>query len=64
MSKFNFNEVVKQTLQLACNFVEITLQYGSSVNLLHIFRILFPKNTSGILIEAVVRSAKLDSQSG
>ena len=33
------------------NFIEITLQHGCSpVNLLHIFRTLFPKNTSGWLL--------------
>ena len=34
-----------------CNFIEITLRYGCSpVNLLHIFRPPFPKNTSGWLL--------------
>ena len=50
MLKFNFNKVAKQ-------FIEITLRHGcSSVNLLHVFRIAFPKNTSGglFLIELVV----------
>ena len=33
------------------NFIEITLGHGCSpVNLLHIFRIPFPKNTSGRLL--------------
>ena len=33
------------------NFIEITLRHGCSpVNLLHIFRTLFPKNTSGWLL--------------
>ena len=33
------------------NFVEITLRHGCSpVNLLHIFRAAFPRNTSGWLI--------------
>ena len=36
---------------LQSNFVEITLQHGCSpVNLLHIFRTLLPKNTSGGLL--------------
>ena len=44
MPKCDFNKV-------ACNFIEITLQHGSSpVKLLHIFRIAFPKNTSGRLL--------------
>ena len=34
-----------------CNFIEITLQHGCSiVNLLHIFRTLFSKNTSERLL--------------
>ena len=36
---------------LLCNFIEITLWYGCSpVNLLHIFKIHFPKNTPGRLL--------------
>ena len=35
----------------ASNFIEITLRHGCSpVNLLHIFRTPFPKNTSGWLL--------------
>ena len=34
-----------------CNFIEITLRHGCSpVNLLHIFRTPFTKNTSGQLL--------------
>ena len=34
-----------------CNFIEIALRHGCSpVNLLHIFKTLFPKNTSGRLL--------------
>ena len=37
--------------ELLCNFIEITLRLGCSpVNLLHIFRTLFSKNTSGRLL--------------
>ena len=37
--------------QLLCNFIEITLRHVCSpVNLLHIFRTPFPKNTSGELL--------------
>ena len=37
--------------KLLCNFSEIALQHGCSpVNLLHIFRTTFPKNTSGGLL--------------
>ena len=39
------------SIKLLWNFIEITLQYGCSpVNLLHIFRTLFFKNTSGWLL--------------
>ena len=44
MLKCNFNKV-------ASNVIEILLRYGCSfVNLLNIFRTLFPKNTSGGLL--------------
>ena len=37
--------------ELLCNFIEITLRHGCSpVNLLHIFRTLLSKNTSGRLL--------------
>ena len=46
MLKCDFNKVA-----LLCNFIEIALRHGCSpVNLLHIFRIPFPKNTSGRLL--------------
>ena len=36
---------------LLCNFIEIALQHECSpVNLLHIFRTTFPRNTSGWLL--------------
>ena len=39
------------SVNLQCNFIEITLRYGCSlVNLLHIFRTAFPKNTTGGLL--------------
>ena len=39
------------SIKLLCNFIEITLRHGfSPVNLLHIFRKPFPKNTSGRLL--------------
>ena len=39
------------SIKLLCNFFEITLRPGCSrVNLLHIFRTPFPKNTSGRLL--------------
>ena len=44
MPKFDFNK-------LLCNFIEITLRHWHSpVNLLHIFRTHFPKNTYGVLV--------------
>ena len=45
--KCDFNKVAK----LLCNFIGITLRHGCSpVNLLHILRTCFPKNTSGGLL--------------
>ena len=39
------------SIKLFCNFIEITLrQLVSPFNLLHIFRTLFPKDTSGRLL--------------
>ena len=48
MPKCDFHEVAKQFyMKLQSNFTEITLRHGCSpVNLLHIFRTPFPKNTS------------------
>ena len=44
-------EVFLISLKLFCNFIEIALRHGCSpVNLLHIFRISFPRNTSGRLL--------------
>ena len=41
------------SIKLQSNFIEITLRRGCSpVNLLHIFRTPFPKNTSGGLLLA------------
>ena len=36
------------SIKLLCSFVEIALRHECSVNLLHIFRIPFPKNTYGV----------------
>ena len=54
-SKYPLNQVNKTLL---CNFVEITLRHGCSpLNLLHIFRTPFYKNTSGrLLLSLVYRS--------
>ena len=39
------------SINLLCNFIEITLRHGCSpVNLLHISRTAFPKNTSEWLL--------------
>ena len=39
------------SIKLICNFIEITLRHGCfHVNLLHIFRTLFLKNSSGQLL--------------
>ena len=44
MPKCDFNEIL-------CNFIEIALWHGCSpVNLLHVFRTPFPRNTSGWLL--------------
>ena len=43
------------SINLICNFLEITLRHGCSlVNLLYIFRIPFPKNTCGWLLLGLV----------
>ena len=54
------------SIKLLCNFIEITLRHGCSpVNLLHIFRAPFTKNTSErlllnlILLYHVIRSMKV-----
>ena len=52
-SKFTENHPCRSaiSIKLQSNFIEITLRHGcSSVNLLHIFRAPFPKNTSGGLL--------------
>ena len=44
MKKYDFNKVAR-------NFIEIAFRHGCSpINLLHIFRTPFPKNTSGWLL--------------
>ena len=52
MPKCDFNKVACVASQkLFRNFVEIALRHGCSpVNLLHIFRTSFPKNTCGWLV--------------
>ena len=42
-------------IKLFCNFIETTLRHGSSpVNLLHIFRTIFLKNTAGWLLLKII----------
>ena len=49
------------SIKLYSNFIEITLWHGcSAVNLLHIFRTLFPKNTSGWLLLSLLLFLDLD----
>ena len=48
-SKFKGERLCRNaiSIKLLCNFIEIALEHGCSpVNLLHIFRTTFPKNTS------------------
>ena len=46
--------------QVKGNFIEIALRYDwSPVNLLHIFRTPFPKNTSGLLLLFSLKNAFL-----
>ena len=54
MPKCNFNKVAMQS-----NFIEIALRHGCSlVNLLHIFRTPFSKNTFGrIFLNIILSSA-------
>ena len=51
------------SIKLLCNFIEIALWHGCSpINLLHIFRRPFPKNTSGgLLLVLLPRLGILDS---
>ena len=44
------------SIKLLCNFIEITLQHGYSVNLLHIFQTPFLMNTSGRLLLIFLKS--------
>ena len=47
------------SIRLLYNFIETALQHGCSlVNLLHIFRIPFPKNTSGCLLLSTLSKVK------
>ena len=52
------------SMKLLGNFIEIALQHGCSpVNLLHIFRTSFPKNTSGGVLLLLTHFILLVSQS-
>ena len=51
------------SIKLQSNFIEITLWYGCSlVNLLHFFKINFPKNISGALLLLVLKSKYLEER--
>ena len=52
------------SIKLLCNFIEIALRHGCSpVNLLHIFRTPFPRNTSGwLLLKILTLSLKLKKE--
>ena len=49
-------------VKLLCNFIEITLRHECSpLNLLHIFRTPFPRNTSGrLLLDVQGNNEKID----
>ena len=52
----------KPMLKLLCNFIEITLRHACfPVNLLHIFRTPFSKNTAGWLLLVMVKNAEVYS---
>ena len=57
MPKCHFNNVA--------NFIEMTLRHGCSpVNLLHLFRIPFPRNTSGWLLLFFVYLTQVEVKRG
>ena len=52
----------KPMQKLLCNFIEITLRHACfPVNLLHIFRTPFSKNTAGWLLLVMVKNAEVYS---
>ena len=54
---FLVKRFLKICRKLLCNFIEITLWHGCSpVNLLHIFRTPFTKNTSGWLLLEIIKN--------
>ena len=54
--------MIQTKLFIEINFIEIAFRHGCSpVNLLHIFRTLFPRNTSGwLLLETPMKSSDFD----
>ena len=63
-SKF-MGEHPRRSMKLHCNFIDITLRQGCSpVNLLHVFRTLFPMNTSGRLILTKISFPAADTTAG
>ena len=62
-SKFTGEHLCRSviSIKLLCNFTEITLRHGwSSVNLLHVFRAPFTKDTSGWLLLKFLRLSLKD----
>ena len=62
-SRFTGEHPCRSVIWIHCNFIEITLRHGCSpLNLLHIFRTAFTKNTSGgllvnyILIKEIIKN--------
>ena len=47
------------SIKLLCSFIEIALRHECSVNLLHIFRTPFPKNTYGVQVSPISWFKKL-----
>ena len=57
-SKFTGEHPCRSVI-LLCNFIEIALQHGCSpVNLLHIFRKPFPRNTTGWLLLGIKQGSR------
>ena len=56
----NMQQIYRRTPLPKCNFIEISLRHWcSSVNLLHVFRTHFPRNTSGCLLLKSIRFTDL-----
>ena len=51
--KYAANLQENENVKLNSNFIEISLQHGCSINLMHIIRAVFYKNTSGWLLPKI-----------